>query len=40
MLMLHEKVFHVNKIKVDVAQKRISCRQKQDDAALKKIFSV
>ena len=36
--MLHEKVFHVNKKKVDVAQKNISCRQKQDDAASKKIF--
>ena len=29
--MLHEKVFHVNKKKVDVAQKSFSCRQKQDD---------
>ena len=36
--MLHEKVFHVNKKKVDVAQKSISCRQKQDDAASKKYF--
>ena len=36
--MLHEKVFHVNKKKVDVAQKSISCRQKQDDAASKKHF--
>ena len=36
--MLHEKLFHVNKKKVDVAQKSISCRQKQDDAASKKYF--
>ena len=36
--MLHEKVFHVNKKKVDVAQKSISCRQNQDDAASKKYF--
>ena len=36
--MLHEKVFHVIKKKVDVAQKSISCRQKQDDAASKKYF--
>ena len=36
--MLHEKVFHVIKKKVDVAQKSISCRQKQDDAASEKIF--
>ena len=36
--MLHEKVFYVNKKKVDVAQKSISCRQKQDDAASEKIF--
>ena len=36
--MLHKKVFHVNKKKVDVAQKSISCRQKQDDAASKKCF--
>ena len=36
--MLHEKVFHVIKKKVDVAQKSISCRQKQDDAASKKHF--
>ena len=34
--MLHEKVFPVNKKKVDVAQKRISCRQKHDDAAASK----
>ena len=38
MLMLHKKVFHVNKKKVDVAQKSISCQQKQDDAASKKCF--
>ena len=38
MLMLHKKVFHVNKKKVDVAQKSISCQQKQDDAASKKYF--
>ena len=36
--MLHEKVFHVNKKKVDVAQKNILCRQKQDDTASKKYF--
>ena len=36
--MLHEKVFHVNKKKVDVAQKSVSCRQQQDDAASKKYF--
>ena len=36
--MLHKKVFHVNKKKVDVAQKSISCQQKQDDAASKKCF--
>ena len=37
--MLHEKVFHVNKKKkVDVAQKSLSCRQKQDDAASKTYF--
>ena len=36
--MLHEKVFHVNKKKVDVAQKSISCRQKEDDAAPKTIL--
>ena len=36
--MLHEKVFHVIKKKVDVAQKSISCRQKPDDAASKKHF--
>ena len=34
--MLHEKIFHVNKKKVDVAQNSISCRQKQDDATSKK----
>ena len=37
MLVLHEIVFHVNK-KADVAQKSISCRQKQDDAASKYIL--
>ena len=36
--MLHEKVSHVIKKKVDVAEKRISCQQKQDDAASKKYF--
>ena len=36
--MLHEKIFHVNKKKVDVAQNSISCRQKQDDATSKKYF--
>ena len=36
--MLHEKVFHINKNKVDVAQKSISCRQKQDGAPSKKYF--
>ena len=36
--MLYEKVFHVNKKKVDAAQKNILCRQKQDDAASKKYF--
>ena len=34
--MLHEKIFHVNKKKVDVAQNSIACRQKQDDATSKK----
>ena len=40
--MLHERVFPVNKKKVDVAQKKISCRQKHDDAAASKknIFCV
>ena len=38
MLILQEKVFHVDKKKVDVAQKSISCRQKRDDAASKKYF--
>ena len=36
--MLHEKLFHVNKKKVDVTQKSISCRQKQEDAVSKKYF--
>ena len=36
--MLHEKLFHVNKKIVDVAQESISCRQKQDYAASKKYF--
>ena len=36
--MLHAKVFHVNKKKFDAAQKSISCRQKQNDAASKKYF--
>ena len=36
--MLHEKVFHVDKKKLDVAQKSISWQQKQDDAASKEIF--
>ena len=36
--MLHGKVFHVNKKRVDVAQKSISCRQKQNDAASRKYF--
>ena len=36
--MVHEKVFHVNQKKVDAAQKSVSCRQKQDDAASKIYF--
>ena len=35
---LHEKVFHVIKKEVNAAQKIISCRRKQDDAASKKYF--
>ena len=37
--MLHEKVLHVNKKKVDVAQKSILYLQKQDDAASKKVMN-
>ena len=33
--MLHEKLFYVKQKKVDVAQKSVSSRQKQDDAAQK-----
>ena len=36
--MLHEKVFHTNQKKVDLAQKSILCRQKQDDTVSKKYF--
>ena len=36
--MLHEKMFHVNRKKVDIAQKSILCLQKQDDPASKKYF--
>ena len=31
--MLNEKLFYVKQKKFDVAQKSVSCRQKQDDAA-------
>ena len=36
--MVYEKVLHANQKKVDVAQKSVSCRQKQDDTASKKYF--
>ena len=37
-LMLHEKVFHVNKKKLMLHKKSISCPQKQDGPAQKKLF--
>ena len=36
--MLQEKLFYVKPKKVDVAQKSVSCRRKQDDAAQKNYF--